>query len=125
MLVGGASMEYFKSLDDSKRNAIIFVSYLGPGSLGRAVQEGLKEFKPEDSNENIPINLQIYKMDGLTGHAGRNELINFVNNVTPIPRRIIVNHGEQSKCLDLASTIYKLNKIETIVPRNLEAIRIR
>jgi KH/beta-lactamase-domain protein len=125
MLVGGASMEYFKSLADSKRNAIIFVSYLGPGSLGRAVQEGLKEFKPEDSNENIPINLQIYKMDGLTGHAGRNELINFVNNVTPIPRRIIVNHGEQSKCLDLASTIYKLNKIETIVPRNLEAIRIR
>ena len=125
MLVGGASVEYFKSLADGKRNAIIFVSYLGPGSLGRQVQEGLKEFRPEDANENIPVNLQIYTMNGLTGHAGRNELINFVNNVSPGPRRVIVNHGEQSKCLDLASTIYKLNKIETIVPRNLEAIRMR
>jgi len=125
MLVGGASVEYFKSLADGKKNAIIFVSYLGPGSLGRYVQEGAKEFRPEDSEELIPINLNVYTMDGLTGHAGRNELINFVNNVSPSPRRIIVNHGEQSRALDLASSIYKLNKIETTVPRNLEAIRLK
>ena len=125
MLVGGASVEYFKAIAEGKRNAIVFVSYLGPGSLGRFVQEGAKEFRPEDSEDAIPINLHVYKMDGLTGHAGRNELINFVNNVSPMPRRIIINHGEQSKALDLASSIYKLNKIETIVPRNLEAIRLK
>jgi predicted metal-dependent RNase len=125
MLVGGASVEYFKAFAEGKRNCVIFVSYLGPGSLGRLVKEGAKEFKPEDSEDAIPINLHVYNMDGLTGHAGRNELVNFVNNVVPSPRRIIINHGEQSKSLDLASSIYKLNKIETIVPRNLEAIRLK
>lgn len=125
MLVGGASVEYFKNLADSKRNAIIFVSYLGPGSTGRLVQEGAKEVRFEDGNESIPVNLAVYTIEGMSGHASRTELINFVNTISPIPRRIIVNHGEQSRCLDLASSIYKLNKIETVVPRNLEAIRIR
>jgi hypothetical protein len=125
MLVGGASVEYFKNLADSKRNAIIFVSYLGPGSTGRQVQEGAKEVRFEDSNESIQVNLAVYTIEGMSGHASRAELINFINTISPIPRRVIVNHGEQSRCLDLASSIYKLNKIETIVPRNLEAIRLR
>ncbi|MCX6742508.1 MAG: MBL fold metallo-hydrolase [Candidatus Pacearchaeota archaeon] len=125
MLVGGASVEYFKNLADSKRNAIIFVSYLGPGSTGRQVQEGAKEVRFEDSNESIPVNLNVFTIEGMSGHASRAELINFINTISPIPRRVIVNHGEQSRCLDLASSIYKLNKIETIVPRNLEAIRLK
>jgi hypothetical protein len=123
MLVGGASVEYFKALAEGKKNSLIFVSYLGPGSLGRQVQEGLKEAKIED--QTFPIKMNVSSIDGMTGHAGRNELINFINTINPMPRRIIVNHGEPSRSLDLASTIYKLHKIETSVPRNLEAIRLR
>lgn len=127
MLVGGASQEYFRELADSKRNTIIFVSYQGSGSLGKQVQEGLKEakFVVEDKEEIVPVNMEVVTIDGLTGHAGRNELLNFVNNLSPMPRRIIVQHGEQSRGLDLASTLYKLHKVETNVPRNIEALRLR
>ncbi len=125
MLVGGASVEYFKRLADSKKNAIIFVSYLGPGSMGRQVQEGIKEVRLEDNNEIVHVNMNVYTIDVLSGHAGRNEILNFINTINPIPRKIIINHGEVSRCLDLASSIYKLSKIETMVPRNLEAIRLK
>jgi predicted metal-dependent RNase len=42
-----------------------------------------------------------------------------------MPKKIIINHGEVSRALDLASTIYKMQKVETVVPKNLEAIRLR
>lgn len=127
MLTGGASVEYFRELADSKRNSIIFVNYLGAGSLGRQVQEGIKEvkFQVEDKEENVKVDMEIVTIDGLSGHAGRSELLNFVNTLSPIPRRIIVNHGEVSRSLDLASTLYKLHKIETNVPRNLEVLRLK
>ena len=124
MLIGGASVEYFKNFADNPKNSVLFVCYQGVGSLGRAVQDGATEFKAE-SGETIVINLEVHKIDGFSAHAGRVELLNFIRNSKPKPKRVIVNHGEVSKCLDLASTIYKNEHIETSVPRNLETIRLR
>jgi len=127
MLVGGASVEYFRHFASNKENTICFVCYQGVGSLGRQVQEGIKEVKMtvEGKDEDIKINMMVVTIPGLTAHAGRNELLEFANKSQPRPNRIIINHGEQSKCLDLASSIYKLHHIETNVPRNLETIRLR
>ncbi len=127
MLVGGASVEYFREYAGNEKNSIIFVCYQGVGSLGRNVQDGLKETRMivEGKEENVKINLEIYTINGLTAHSGRNEIMGFFNNMRPKPKRVIVNHGEVSKCLDLASAIYKLNRVETNVPRNLETLRLR
>lgn len=127
MLVGGASVEYFREFAGNKKNSIIFVCYQGVGSLGRQVQEGLKEIKMtnDGKEETVKIEFSINTIDGLTAHSGRNQLLTFINHAQPKPKRVIINHGEASKCLDLASTIYKLNRIETIAPRNLETIRIK
>lgn len=127
MLVGGASVEYFKEFASNELNSIVFVCYQGVGSLGRQVQDGIKETRMivDGKEEIVKVNLQIHTINGLTAHSGRNELLSFFNNVRPKPKRVIVNHGEVSKCLDLASAIYKLNHVETTVPRNLETIRLR
>jgi hypothetical protein len=127
MLVGGASVEYFKEFAGNKNNAIIFVCYQGVGSLGRQVQEGTKETKMivDGKEEIVKIEFQVETIHGFSAHAGRNELLSFFNNMRPRPKRVIVNHGEVSKSLDLASAIYKLNKVETNVPRNLETLRLR
>jgi len=127
MLVGGASVEYFKEFAINEKNAIIFVCYQGLGSLGRQVQEGIKETKMmvDGKEENIKINMGVHTINGLTAHSGRNEILGFFNNMRPKPKRVAINHGEVSKCLDLASAIYKLNRVETNVPRNLETLRLR
>ncbi len=127
MLVGGASVEYFRELADNKKNSIIFVCYQGVGSLGRQVQEGLKEIKMtnDGKEEDVKVNIEVCTIEGLTAHSGRNQLLAFINNCNPKPKKIIINHGEASKCLDLASAFYKLNRVETVAPRNLETIRIR
>jgi len=127
MLQGGASVEYFRHFAQSKLNKICFVCYQGTGSLGRQIQDNIKQIKMnvEGNEEDIEVNLEVVTIDGMSAHAGRKELLDFANRCQPRPNRIIINHGEQSRCLDLASSIYKLHHIETNVPRNLETIRLR
>ena len=127
MLVGGASVEYFKEFAGNQNNLILFVCYQGVGSLGRQVQEGIKETKMivNGKEERVEVNMEVQTIEGFSAHAGRNELLSFFNNMRPKPKRIIIDHGEVSKSLDLASSLYKLNRTETNVPRNLETLRLR
>jgi len=127
MLVGGASVEYFRHFATNDKNKICFVCYQGAGSLGRQIQDGVNQVRMnvEGNDESIEVNLGIVTIDGLSAHAGRNELLDYANRTQPKANKIIINHGEQSKCLDLASSIYKLHHIETCVPRNLETLRLR
>ncbi|MBU0894909.1 MAG: beta-CASP ribonuclease aCPSF1 [Nanoarchaeota archaeon] len=127
MLVGGASVEYLKNLAENKNNLMILSCYQGPGSIGRQIQDGEREvlIEDEDGKRKIEIKMRIEMLTGLSPHAGRNELLAFFNNMRPKPKRIIVNHGEVSKSLDLASALYKLNRVETNVPRTLETLRLR
>ncbi|MCK5149311.1 beta-CASP ribonuclease aCPSF1 [Candidatus Pacearchaeota archaeon] len=127
MLVGGASVEYFKEFAGNENNTILFVCYQGVGSLGRQVQDGITETKMmvDGREEKVAVNLQVHTIEGFSAHAGRNELMSFFNNLNPRAKRIIINHGEVSKSLDLASGLYKLNHVETTVPRTLETVRLR
>jgi len=127
MMTSGASVAYFKEMADNPKNAIIFVSYLGEGTLGRKIQSGASEvmIPGEARPKPVPIRMSVHTIPGMTGHAGRGELMRYVHELSPKPRKIIVNHGESSKCLDLASSIHKAERIETNAPKNLESIRIR
>ena len=127
MMVGGPSVEYFKALADNPKNALILTCYQGEGSLGRRIQQGEKiiGFQKGEKTEEIPIKMSVHTISGFSGHSSRKQLMQFVYNLDPRPKRIIVNHGESGKCLDLASSLHKMHRIETNAPKNLEAIRIR
>ena len=127
MLTGGPSVEYFKALSSGSMHSLIFVSYQGEGSLGRRIQRGEKEitFAHGNKQEMHKVNMNVFTIEGLSGHSDRKQLMSFVHKCNPKPKKVIVNHGESSRCLDLASSIHKANRIETSAPRNLETIRIR
>ena len=125
MLVGGPSVQYLKQLADNPKNTLLFVCYQGEGSLGRRIQRGEKEMSIDGSKEITQVKMEVNTIEGFTGHSGRKQLLNFVYRCDPKPKKVIVNHGESSRCLDLASSIHKLNRIETSAPRNLEAIRLK
>ncbi|MGV8142855.1 MAG: beta-CASP ribonuclease aCPSF1 [Candidatus Pacearchaeota archaeon] len=127
MLAGGSSVEYFKQLAESEKNLIIFGCYQAPNSLGRQVSEGNKVVKIDENfgGETINVNMQVETMSGLSAHSGRGELMQFIARMSPRPKKVILSHGEQSRCLDFASSIYRQFGIETVVPRNLETIRLK
>ena len=126
MLSGGPSVEYLKGLAENKKNTLVFNCYQGEGTLGRRIQRGEKEiiFREGNKEEVLHINMEVTRIE-ISGHADRRELMNFVTRLNPRPRRILVNHGESNRCLDLASSLHKQFRVETEVPRNLEAVRIK
>lgn len=127
MLVGGPSVEYLKALADNPKNSLVFVCYQGEGSLGRRIQRGITEFNLGTSvkPDIVKVNCKVQTLEGFTGHSGRKQLMDFVYRCEPRPKKVIINHGENSRCLDLASSIHKAYRVETIAPRNLETVRIK
>ena len=123
MLNGGPVLEYLEKLGGDERNALIFVGYQGEGTLGRRVQKGWKHVTV--NNKTIEIKLEVITVEGLSGHSPQRELINYIAHLRTKPKKVIVNHGEPKKCVELARTIHRLLGIETVAPKNLETVRLK
>ncbi|MEM2260349.1 MAG: beta-CASP ribonuclease aCPSF1 [Candidatus Methanomethylicaceae archaeon] len=127
MLTGGPALEYFKLLAPDSKNTLIFVNYQIEGTLGRSILKGAKEVTLMDSTgklQIIEVKMNIKALDGFSGHSDRKQLLRFVNNISPKPRQIILVHGEESKCVNMADTIRRLFGVEAIAPRVGDRIRL-
>ncbi len=126
MLMGGPSVEYLKGLCEGRKHSLVFSCYQPPGSLGYKIREGDKEIVLRDGikTEVMKINMDVHRVE-ITNHSDRRQLMNFIKRCNPQPRKIIIVHGESSRCLDFASSIHKTFRIETVAPKNLEVIRIK
>ncbi|MDH5448143.1 MAG: beta-CASP ribonuclease aCPSF1 [Candidatus Bathyarchaeota archaeon] len=128
MLEGGPVIDYFKRLASNKLNTVIFVSYQIEGTLGRRVQKGLTE-TPIVNNEGrvevIKARLQVESIEGFSGHSDRRQIINYIHRVTPRPEKVIVCHGEKTKCLGVSNFLRRRFKIDAVAPETLETLRLR
>ena len=123
MLNGGPVIEYLTNLAESEKNTLIFVGYQAEGTYGRRIQKGWREI-PVGKKGTIIINMNVLTVEGFSGHADRKQLMNYVQYVQPKPERVFTIHGEESKTIDLASSIYKKYHIQTVSPQNLETYRL-
>ena len=123
MLNGGPVLEYLSNLAESEKNTLIFVGYQADGTYGRRIQKGWREV-PMGKKGSIIINMEVQTVEGFSGHADRKQLMNYVQYVQPKPERVFTIHGEESKTIDLASSIYKKFHIQTVSPQNLETYRL-
>jgi predicted metal-dependent RNase len=120
-------MEYFKQWAQDKKNTIAFVGYQAEGTLGKRIQKGWEEIPLNVGGniENVKMKMKVETCDGFSGHSDRRQLLNYINNMSPRPERIIFGHGEESKCLDISSTVHKRYNVNTIALHNLETTRFR
>ena len=71
---------------------ILFVGYQVPGTLGYNLLHGAKEVKL--FGEKIHVAAQIVNLPGISGHADRNHLTEWVREIGQKPKHIFVVHGE-------------------------------
>lgn len=127
MLEGGPIMSHLQALGDNKNNSLVFVGYQGEGTMGRRIQKGWKEvpLNLNGKTNSMKLELETTTISGLSGHADVKELMNYINRLGSRPERIITNHGENGKPVQLASQLHRVFRVETLAPKNLEAIRLR
>lgn len=128
MMAGGPIMEYFKRLAPDPNNTLIFVGYQSEGSLGRRIQKGWREIPLSSGKgrvEEVKVNMDIRTVEGFSGHSDRAQLLNYVRRISSKPQRVLVVHGDAANCMDLASALHRLFRVDTRAMSNLETIRLR
>jgi hypothetical protein len=128
MLTGGPIIDHMKALAEDPKNSLIFIGFQAAGTLGRRIQKGWKEVPfTFEGGKVIPItlNLEVHTVEGLSAHSDRNQLLSYVGRLASRPHKVVVVHGENQKAVQLTRAIHRLFRIETVAPRNLEAIRLR
>ena len=127
MMSGGPVMEYFREWADDEKNWLLFVGYQSEGSMGRTIQRGRTDITLNHRGKSINLKIKMNRetVDGFSGHSDRKQLMKYISTMEPRPDKILIGHGEDRKCSDLASSIYKKFGIETKAPQNLETIRLR
>jgi KH/beta-lactamase-domain protein len=127
MMNGGPVLEYLKAWADEPKNSLIFVGYQAEGTLGNKIQKGWSELQLSERGKpiTVKIRLNVEVAEGFSGHSDRRQLMSYIASLDPKPERIIIGHGDEHKCSDLASSIYKKFNVETRAPMNLETIRMK
>lgn len=93
---------------------ILFVGYQSVGTLGRALIEGADEVKL--FGEPISVRAAIMQLPGLSGHADREGLIEWLDNFKKKPSQVFVVHGDDMACESLTEYINKEMKISAYAP---------
>jgi len=75
---------------------VLFVGYQANGTLGRALIEGAKEVKL--FGETIEVRAKIMQLAGISGHADRKGLMDWLHGFKKRPSHVFVVHGEDSVC---------------------------
>lgn len=128
MLIGGMSVDLLHKFASNEKNTLIFVGWQSEGSIGRRLQEGLKEITILDEKgklKKIPVNMNVVTIEGFSGHSDKNQLMAYIKNLNPIPKRIYLDHGEEDKSISFAKYVSSKLNIPCYAPKNLECIRIR
>lgn len=105
-----------------KKNSLVFVGYQADGTLGRMLLDGKKNVKI--LGEDIKVQAEIYNLQGFSGHADQNILLDWINKFRIKPKKVFIVHGEEEQSKALSTLIEHLYKIKTIIPNLGDSFKI-
>ena len=96
------------------KSTILFVGYQAPGTLGEKIVNGAKTVKI--FGEEIAVNARIEYIEGYSGHADQEWLLNFVYSFITKPKHIFLVHGEPEGQKVLKEKITETTEIPVTIP---------
>jgi metallo-beta-lactamase family protein len=121
MMIGGRILHHLKQRLPDTRNTIVLGGFMAEGSRGRQLQEGRRALRIH--GQDIPVRAAVAEMSALSGHAGRSELLRWLENLSA-PRRTFLTHGEKQSAYDLAAALRASHGWEVAVPRMGESFEL-
>ncbi|MDR9380781.1 MAG: beta-CASP ribonuclease aCPSF1 [Natronomonas sp.] len=128
MVEGGPIMSWLNHVGGEADSRLVFVGYQAQGTLGRRIQNGWDEIPMNDranGRGTLQLNMDVETVDGFSGHADRQGLMNFVRTMNPRPEKVLCVHGDESSVQDLSSALYHEFNMRTFAPKNLETFRFK
>ena len=95
-------------------NTVLFVGYQAPGTLGRSIVDGAQKVKI--FGEEIAVNARIEYIEGYSGHADQEWLLNFIYSFINKPKHIFLVHGEPEGQRELKEKLMQTTGIPVTIP---------
>ena len=95
-------------------STILFVGYQSEGTVGRKLVDGEKTVKL--FGEEINVNARIATLTGISGHADKDMLLNWLANIKSSVKTVFVNHGDDSVCDTFSNEIEQKLGVNAIAP---------
>ena len=93
---------------------ILFVGYQSIGTPGRALVDGVKEMRL--FGETVDVNAQIRVLTGISGHADKNGLIDWIEGFETKPKKVFIVHGEDLVTMSFADCLKDEHGIDAFAP---------
>ena len=97
------------------KSTILFVGYQAPGTLGYNIVNGEKKVKI--FGEEIAVNARIEYIEGYSGHADQEGLMNFIYSFINKPKQIFLVHGEEEAQDIFKAKVEEEVKIPVVIPQ--------
>jgi metallo-beta-lactamase family protein len=97
-----------------EESTILFVGYQSVGTTGRAIIDGAEQVKL--FGETIDVKAEIAKLEGLSGHADHDGLIEWIEGFKKRPKKVFVVHGEDSVCTSFAKCLANEHGFDAYAP---------
>ena len=114
MLTAGRVLHHLARLAPDPRNLITLVGYSAAGTRARTLADGARQVKIHGSY--VPVRAQVISVHGMSGHADRDELLQWVASAPTPPKLACMVHGEPPASQALAQALEDRFGCETVVP---------
>lgn len=122
MCNGGRIQHHLKFNLPHPTTHVVIVSYQGYGSLGRFLVEGAKQVRIH--GETVDVKATVHTLNGLSAHAGQNDLLRWFDSLGKAKPRVVLTHGENPQREALAFQIEKNYRLKTLLPELNEVIEL-
>jgi metallo-beta-lactamase family protein len=121
MLSGGRILHHIRAFGGERRNTLLLTGYQAPGTRGAALLRGDDSLKIH--GRQVQIRCEVEKLDGLSAHADRRGLLEWLEAMDGRPQGICLVHGEEPALESLAAAVTR-SGIETRIPDYRETIEL-
>ena len=94
MATGGRVLHHLAAALPDVRNTALFVGYQAAGTRGRQLVDGARDVRIH--GRSIPVNAAVARIDSMSAHADRGEILRWLGTLTSAPGRLCLVHGEPS-----------------------------
>lgn len=119
MCEGGRIVHHLKHAIQDPANTVVIVGFQAEHTLGRKLVEGW-DIVPIFGVP-TPRRARVERLNGLSAHADRNDLLAYVRAITPPPSTVFVVHGEERQTLALAEALRAEHPTMRVVVPDLHA----
>lgn len=103
MATGGRVLHHLEHRLPDARNTVLFVGFQAEGTRGRSLRDGSKLIRMHGSE--VPVRARVESVDGLSAHADKEELMEWLRGFQSAPAHTYVVHGEPDASRALATSI--------------------